>query len=228
MFSWFGGQPSQAKKDAPKKAILELRTQLDMLNKREKYLEAQIEEQQSIAKANVSKNKAMATTALKRKKAHETSLQQTSNQINMLENQIYTIEAANINQETVKAMRNANTAMQTINKGLRIEDVEQIMYVPTLRRCSSGTPKWLCLLTSNPTIGMMRRTKENSSTRLAIACQKLARQMWMRKTLRKSSRTSSRRTLMSRCSSLGPSHTCQSVQQQSVSPHYSLTIAIRC
>lgn len=179
MFSWFGGQPTQAKKDAPKKAILELRTQLDMLNKREKYLESQIEEQHNLAKANVTKNKAMATTALKRKKAHETSLQQTSNQINMLENQIYTIEAANINQETVKAMKNANTAMKTINHGLTVEDVEVIMYVLTFRQCPHDSIRRMFLLTMNIAKGMTRRNKERLSTRLAIACRKLVRKMSM-------------------------------------------------
>jgi len=41
---WFGGGSSQAKKDAPKKAILGLRSTLEMLNKREKHLNNQIEE----------------------------------------------------------------------------------------------------------------------------------------------------------------------------------------
>lgn len=58
MFSWFGGSgSSQARKDAPKKAILGLRQQLDMLQKREKHLETQIQEQDNIARKNVSTNK---------------------------------------------------------------------------------------------------------------------------------------------------------------------------
>jgi charged multivesicular body protein 4A/B len=59
MFSWFGGSASsQARKDAPKKAILGLRQQLEMLQKREKHLESQIQEQDNIARKNVSSNKA--------------------------------------------------------------------------------------------------------------------------------------------------------------------------
>ena len=63
---WFGG--GQAKKDAPKKAILQLRGQLEMLNKREKHLQNQMEEQDTLARKYVSSNKAgmhlVLTTAL--------------------------------------------------------------------------------------------------------------------------------------------------------------------
>ena len=53
---WFGG--GQAKKDAPKKAILQLRGQLEMLNKREKHLQNQMDEQDTLARKYVSSNKA--------------------------------------------------------------------------------------------------------------------------------------------------------------------------
>lgn len=52
---WFGG--GQAKKEAPKKAILQLRGQLEMLNKREKHLQNQIDEQDALARKYVSTNK---------------------------------------------------------------------------------------------------------------------------------------------------------------------------
>ena len=55
--SWFGGQSAQKRKDAPKKAILDLRQQLDMLQKREKHLENQMAQQDKIARDNVSTNK---------------------------------------------------------------------------------------------------------------------------------------------------------------------------
>jgi hypothetical protein len=53
---WFGG--GQTKKEAPKKAILQLRGQLEMLNKREKHLQNQMEEQDTLARKFVSSNKA--------------------------------------------------------------------------------------------------------------------------------------------------------------------------
>ena len=55
--AWFGGQTAQKRKDAPKKAILDLRQQLDMLQKRERHLENQMAQQDKIARENVGSNK---------------------------------------------------------------------------------------------------------------------------------------------------------------------------
>lgn len=57
MWSWFGGSAAQKRKDAPKNAILMLRGQLDMLQKREKHLENQMAEQDAIARKNITTNK---------------------------------------------------------------------------------------------------------------------------------------------------------------------------
>lgn len=57
MWGWFGGAAAQKRKDAPKNAILGLRQQLDMLQKREKHLENQMAEQDAIARKNVNTNK---------------------------------------------------------------------------------------------------------------------------------------------------------------------------
>jgi len=54
---WFGGGTSARRSEAPKKAILQLRGQLEMLSKREKHLENQINEQDGIARKNVNSNK---------------------------------------------------------------------------------------------------------------------------------------------------------------------------
>jgi charged multivesicular body protein 4 len=62
--SWFGGGGSAAagsggkKKDAPKAAILQLRSTLEMLTKREKHLQHQIDEQDALARKYVTSNKA--------------------------------------------------------------------------------------------------------------------------------------------------------------------------
>ena len=56
--SWFGGQGNaQNRRDAPKKAILDLRQQLDMLQKRERHLMNQMDKQDEVARENVSTNK---------------------------------------------------------------------------------------------------------------------------------------------------------------------------
>ncbi|KAJ5408474.1 Snf7 [Penicillium cosmopolitanum] len=127
MWSWFGGAAAQKRKDAPKEAILLLRRQLDMLQKREKHLETQIEEQDSVARKHVNTNKNAAKAALRRKKAYEKNLEQTTAQIVQLEQQVYSIEAANINHETLQAMQEAGKAMKQIHGGMNLEQVDETM-----------------------------------------------------------------------------------------------------
>ncbi|KAI5467119.1 ESCRT-III component [Mariannaea sp. PMI_226] len=127
MWGWFGGQASQKKKDAPKKAIIDLRSQLEMLQKREKHLQNQINEQDGIARKNVSTNKNAAKAALRRKKTHEHTLEQTVSQIGTLEQQINAIESANINMETLAAMERAGQAMKQIHGKLSPEKVDETM-----------------------------------------------------------------------------------------------------
>ena len=57
MWGWFGGAAAQTRKDAPKNAILMLRQQLEMLQKRERHLETQMSEQDVVARKNITTNK---------------------------------------------------------------------------------------------------------------------------------------------------------------------------
>lgn len=70
-----------------------------------------------------------AKSALRRKKQYEHTLEQTTSQIATLEQQIYSIEAANINRETLAAMERAGQAMQQIHGQLNIDKVDETMYV---------------------------------------------------------------------------------------------------
>lgn len=72
-----------------------------------------------------------AKAALRRKKTHEHALEQTVAQIGTLEQQINSIESANINKETLAAMSNANAAMKQIYGGLTVDKVDATMYVDT-------------------------------------------------------------------------------------------------
>ncbi|KAK5661398.1 hypothetical protein OQA88_11297 [Cercophora sp. LCS_1] len=125
--SWFGGGAAKARKDSPKNAILALRSQLEMLQKREKHLQTQIDEQDSLARKHVNANKNAAKQALRRKKQHEHSLEQTMGQIGTLEQQINAIESANINRETLAAMERASEAMKHIHGKLTPEKVDETM-----------------------------------------------------------------------------------------------------
>lgn len=69
-----------------------------------------------------------AKAALRRKKQHEHTLNQTVAQIATLEQQVYSIEAANINRETLAAMEKAGAAMKQIHGKLNIDIVDETMY----------------------------------------------------------------------------------------------------
>ncbi|KAK4041800.1 Snf7-domain-containing protein [Parachaetomium inaequale] len=127
IWGWFGGGAAQKRKDTPKNVILDLRTQLEMLQKREVHLTRQIEEQEQIARKNVNTNKTTAKAALRRKKIHEHNLEQTLNHIGTIEQQVNAIESANINQETFMAMQRAGDAMKTIHGKLTPTKVDETM-----------------------------------------------------------------------------------------------------
>lgn len=71
-------------------------------------------------------------TALRKKKTFETSLKQTQDQQMTLEREIASIETANINKETLEAMRNAGAAMKSIHKGITTDTVDTTMCVISL------------------------------------------------------------------------------------------------
>ncbi|KAL6702111.1 Snf7 domain-containing protein [Trichoderma pleuroticola] len=128
MWGWFGGgAASQKKKDSAKNAILALRSQLDMLQKRERHIQNQIEEQEGIARKNVNTNKTVAKGALRRKKMAEGTLDKTIAQITTLEQQINAMESANINRETLAVLEKSSAAIKDIHQGLTPEKVDAIM-----------------------------------------------------------------------------------------------------
>ncbi|KAJ2776599.1 ESCRT-III subunit protein snf7 [Coemansia interrupta] len=121
---FFGGSKA---KTTPKDAIITLRENLSMLEKRETHLQAKIDNETRIAQANVSRNKQAALAALKRRKMLEAQLEKLSGSRLTLEAQVMTIEGANVNLEMMKAMEKGNEAMKQIHKDLDIDKVDATM-----------------------------------------------------------------------------------------------------
>ncbi|KAK7205420.1 Snf7-domain-containing protein [Myxozyma melibiosi] len=121
----FGG--GQAKKDEPKKAIIQHRQHLDMLAKKEKDIEQKISVQEGLARKYVNTNKTSARAALKRKKMLEQELERLQNQIATLESQSNAIESANLNYETLKVMQSGAKAMKSIHGNMNIDKVDATM-----------------------------------------------------------------------------------------------------
>lgn len=102
-----------------------------------------------------------AKAALRRKKVQEKNLEQTTAQIAQLEQQIYSIEAANINHETLQAMKQAGAAMAQIHSGMSIDKVDETMYVVELS--STHLQDWL----TDSTAGTNSENNTNSAKRSA-------------------------------------------------------------
>ena len=106
---------------------MELREHIQMLHKKRSHLELQIADQDALARKHISTNKALAKNALKRKKGYETNLMKIENQIDTLETQLTSIEGANLNLETMKAMKQGAQAMKQIHGEYDVDKVETTM-----------------------------------------------------------------------------------------------------
>lgn len=127
MWNYMFGGNKQQKKELPKKAIVELREHIQMLNKKRTHLELQINDQDQLARKHLATNKVMAKNALKRKKGYEANLMKIENQIDSLETQLTAIEGANLNLETMKAMKQGAQAMKQIHGEYDVDKVENTM-----------------------------------------------------------------------------------------------------
>ncbi|KAF9452503.1 Snf7-domain-containing protein [Macrolepiota fuliginosa MF-IS2] len=123
--SYFGGRkdPKQAARDA----IVGLRQQLQLLEKKEEHLQKKIDEEHKKARASAVSNKAVATQALKRKKAAETELDRLGATRLQLELQVNTLESANLNAETMAAMKKGSEALKVIHGNINADKVADMM-----------------------------------------------------------------------------------------------------
>lgn len=124
MFSWWG---KSAKKDDVTKTIVDLRAHLTVLEKRVAFAEEQRDQHEALARSLVTTNKAGARNALRKKKQKEDEIDKIQNQILALEQQLSSIEEANMNRETMKHMKQGAGAMRSINKDLDIDKLEETM-----------------------------------------------------------------------------------------------------
>lgn len=122
---YFGGRKDA--KQATREAIVTLRQQLQMLEKKEEFLQKKVDEEMKKAKTNAVTNKTIATAALRRKKAYETELERLAGTRLQLEMQVNTLESANFNQETMAAMKKGSEALKVIHGNLTPDKVDATM-----------------------------------------------------------------------------------------------------
>ncbi|KAI9208186.1 Snf7-domain-containing protein [Polychytrium aggregatum] len=117
---------AKAKPNA-KDAIVKLRETLEMLDKRESYLQTRIDNELKLARANASKNKKVALMALKKKKVYEGQMEKLSQTKFTIEQQVMTIENANVNLETIKALKTGGDTLKAIHGELNVDKVDNVM-----------------------------------------------------------------------------------------------------
>jgi len=125
LMSYFGARrdPKQSAMDA----IVTLRQQLQMIEKKEEHLQKKIDEELKKARSNALSNKTAATAALKRKKASEAELDRLAGTRLQLEMQVNTLESANLNAETMAAMKKAADALKVIHGNMTVDKVDATM-----------------------------------------------------------------------------------------------------
>ncbi|KAJ3528678.1 hypothetical protein NM688_g7963 [Phlebia brevispora] len=120
--SYFSGRrdPKQSSRDA----IVTLRQQLQMIDKKQEHLNKQRDEQTNIARKNATTNRQLAATALKQRKQIDNDIEKLHSMRFQLEMQVSTLESASFNAETMAAMKKAASAMKDIHGKLDITKVD--------------------------------------------------------------------------------------------------------
>lgn len=128
IFGGSSGGSGRNNSDLPKKAIVELREHIHRLDKKQSHLQTQILNQENEARTFLTKgNKSMAKNSLKKKKIFEAQLIKLEGQRDSLEQQLFSIESANLNLETMRAMKQGAKAMKGMHNGLDIDKVDETM-----------------------------------------------------------------------------------------------------
>ncbi|CAM0138232.1 ESCRT-III subunit protein snf7 [Umbelopsis sp. WA50703] len=114
-------------KTTAKDSIVKLRETLSMLEKRQAHLETKAENEYKIAKLNATKNRRVALMALKKKKAYDAQIDKINGTRMTIETQVMAIENANVNLETMNALRGGAEAMKNIHGSMDINKVDATM-----------------------------------------------------------------------------------------------------
>lgn len=122
---WWGGGSS--KKGNATETIVNLRSHLETLHKRELHYEGKRDEQEAMARKLVTTNKTAALAALRRKKQYEKDLEKLQGQITSMEQQLSAVESANLNFETMKVMQQGASALKSIHNGMDMDKLDSTM-----------------------------------------------------------------------------------------------------
>jgi charged multivesicular body protein 6 len=126
MFSIFG-KKKNIEVENPIVVIQNMKTTLGMLEKREKFLEKNIDGFKQEAKILVQTNKSKAIMLLKKAKMNEKQLFSIYGQKENLETQIFIIEQGITNNNIISSMREGKNVIEKMSKNLDPENVGELM-----------------------------------------------------------------------------------------------------
>ncbi|GAA6004030.1 uncharacterized protein JCM10292_005845 [Rhodotorula paludigena] len=116
-----------ASKDSTRESIVKLREHLLMLDKKEEYLGKKIDDELRKARANATSNQRVAKQALRQKKLYEQELESIAGRKMTLTTQVNAIESANMNKETLEAMKQGAEVLKGIHGKLNVDKVDATM-----------------------------------------------------------------------------------------------------
>lgn len=120
--------PAPTPASSAQDTISQLRSQLDMLEKRQKHVQVKIDNAMAEARAKTQKNdKKGALQALKKKKMFEAEIEKHGGIMMNLERQINMLESATIESQILATFKTTAATMKKIQGGMTAEDVDDAM-----------------------------------------------------------------------------------------------------
>jgi len=116
------------KSPTPRESISKMKETVEMLEKREAFLQNKINhEVQEAKKFMLAKNKKAAMMCLKRKKTYEQQIDKIAGARLTIDTQVSAIEGANVSLEAMNAMKMGAQTMKDIHKNITVEVVDNTM-----------------------------------------------------------------------------------------------------
>ena len=110
------------------KIINELRENIDLIEKRNLFIEKQKTQLITEAKEKLNNNdKKGALLILNKKKKIEEEINKNQGSQLLLENQLSNLESANLNKHIINSLSKSNKAIHTLNKDLNVDKIEELM-----------------------------------------------------------------------------------------------------
>jgi len=116
------------KAPTPQEGITKMRETLEMLEKREAYLQNKINHEIAEAKRHMAlKNKRAALMCLKKKKTYEAQIEKLAGANMTIQTQLMAIEGANVTRETLNTMMTGAQILKDLHRGMTVDDVDKTM-----------------------------------------------------------------------------------------------------